>query len=385
MIRRLALLVVIAAILGGIFWPPGHAAASALLLVPELFPNAPVRPLEWVTPPPVHQTVQIPVGNRTVSAALYAPGEGGPHGAVVIYLGVSPAGLDDPRVIHLGEGLARVGIVTLIPRSPALVDSTVDPGEIDEVIAAFEYLAGRPDVDPNRIGIGGFCIGAGLSLVAAEDPRINQRVALVNSFTGYYDLVSYAESILTHSMEPFPPRPGVDRLPWEPSANAVAVLQNHLISLDPNAAERNALRAALRDPKAPRPDPSRLTPIGARIWSLLTTRDPAAVERALRELPPADQEILRRLSPSTHLNDLHARVFLMHDRADDNVPYVQSRLLAAHLRPGQAVVDEFDFFKHVDPTEAVSPIIFARDAARLSWHLFQILEILQGARPVERF
>lgn len=383
--RRLILLLLVALILGGLVWPPGHAAASAVLLVPEFFPNAPARPLEWVTPPPVRQTVQFGVGNQTTTAALYAPRDPGRYGAVVIFLGVSPAGLDDPRVIRLGEGLARIGIVTLIPRSPGLVDSRVDPAEIDEVVAAFEYLAARRDVDPNRIGIGGFCIGAGLSLIVAEDPRINQRVALVNSFTGYADLESYTVSILTHTMAPFPPRPGVDRLPWEPSANAVAVLQAHLISQDPNPRERELLQAAVRDPKAPRPNLSQLSPIGRQIWSLLTTRDPETVERLLRELPPADQEIFRRLSPITRIDDLHARVFIMHDRADDNVPYVQSRLLAARLRPGQAVVDEFDFFRHVDPTGSVSPLVFVRDAARLTWHMFQIIEILQGAVPVERF
>jgi acetyl esterase/lipase len=383
--RRLIALFLILIVLGSVLWPPGHAAASTLLLMPEFFPSAPVRPLDWVTLPPRRTTVQLRYDGRTSTATLYEPGSEGLHGGVVIFLGVAPAGLDDPRVVRLGDGLARIGLVTLIPRSQDLVDSKVDPGEIDEVIAGFDYLASLPDVDPHRIGIGGFCIGAGLSLVAAEDPRINQRVALVNSFTGYDDLSSYAVSILTHSIEPFPPEPGVKRVPWEPAPNAIQVLQDHLISLDPNAAERDLLRAAARDPKAPRPDAARLSPVGRAIWSALTSRDPATIEKLLRELPPNDQEIVRRLSPSTRIVDLHAKVFIMHDRDDNTVPYVQSRMLAAQLRPGQAEYDEFHFFKHVDPIASVSPIVFAQDAARLAWHMFQIVEILQGAVPAQRY
>ena len=383
--RRILLLLLVVVVLGAVFWPPGRAATSALLLLPEFFPSAPVRPLEWVTPAPKHTTIELRHDGRTSVASLYEPGDEGLHGGVVIFLGVAPAGLDDPRVVRLGEGLARIGVVTLVPQSQDLVNSKVDPGEIDEVIAAFNYLDSRHDVDPNRIGIGGFCIGAGLSLVAAEDPRINQRVAFVNSFTGYYDLSSYAVSIVSHTIQPFPPKPGVDREPWEPAANATNVLDDHLISLDPIPSERDLLRAAVHDPKAPRPDPAKLTPVGKEIWTVVTTRDPAVVERLLQDLPPADKEILRRLSPSTHLADLHAKVFIMHDRNDDNVPYVQSRMLAANLRPGQGEYDEFEFFKHVDPTATTSPTVFLRDAGRLTWHMFQIIEILQGAVPAEKF
>lgn len=383
--RRILLVLLIALVLVVALTPAGHAAADTLLLVPEFFPNAPARPLDWVTPAPRRTTVEFQSSGRTSIATLYDPNTSGKHGGVIIFLGVAPAGLDDPRVVRLGEGLARIGLVTLIPQSQDLVNSKVDPGEIDTLIAAFEYLAARPDVDANRIGLGGFCIGAGLSLDAAEDPRINQRVALVNSFTGYYDITSYAVSIVTHTIQPYPPEPGVAHVAWEPAANATEVLDDHLISLDQNPAEQNLLRAAARDPGAPRPDLAKLTPLGREIWAVLTTRDPAQAETLLRELPPTDEEILRRLSPSTDLADLHAKVFIMHDHDDSTVPYVQSRLLAAHLKPGQGEYDEFSFFQHVDPTASVSPVVFVRDLGRLTWHMFQIVEILQGAAPVQHF
>jgi hypothetical protein len=118
---------------------------------------------------------------------------------------------------------------------------------------------------------------------------------------------------------------------------------------------------------------------------LLNTRDPAVVDRLLRELPPSAQETLQRLSPDTYVDQLHAPIFIMHDHADATVPYVQSRLLAAHLKPGQGEYDEFRFFEHVDPTASVSPVVFVQDSARLAWHMFQIVEILQGAVPIQRY
>lgn len=384
-VGRAVLLVLLIIVVAAAVLPTGRAAASAVLLLPEFFPGSPARPLEWLTPAPKRSTVQLSYDGKQATADVYVPGTPGPHGGVIIFLGVAPAGRDDPRVVRLGEGLARIGLVTLIPQSQDLIDSRVDPTEIDEVVTAFQALSARPDVDRARIGLGGFCIGAGLSLDAAEDPRINRQVALVNSFTGYFDLESYAVSILSHSIEPFPPEPGVTREPWQPAANATAVLDDHLISLDPDPAEQDLLRQAARDPKAPRPDVNHLSSTGRTIWTLINTRDTAVDRRLIAELPPAGEEELRRLSPDTHLADLHAKVFIMHDHDDATVPYVQSRELAASLRPGQAEYDEFAFFNHVDPTASVSPLVFARDSARLGWHMYQIIAILQGAVPVQRY
>lgn len=377
------LLVILVLIL--VILPAGRVALGALLLLPEFFPGVPVRPLEWITPAPRRSAIQLTYDGRQAVADLYDPGTPGPHGAVVIFLGVAPAGLDDPRVVRLGEGLARMGVVTLVPQSQDLVNSRVDPTEIDEVVAGFNALATRPDVDANRVGLGGFCIGASLSLDAAEDPRISQRVAFVNSFTGYFDLESYMVSILSHSVEPVPPAPSRAREPWEPSAQATTVLDENLTSLDPIAAEATLLRAAALDPKAQRPNVSSLSPTGRTIWDLITTTDPTTAEKLFADLPPPDQQELARLSPNGHLDDLYAKIFIMHDRNDTSVPYVQSRLLAEHLRPGQGEYDEFTFFNHVDPTASVSPIVFVRDSARLSWHMYQILAILKGIAPVTKY
>lgn len=63
---------------------------------------------------------------------------------------------------------------------------TSDPGEAHELSrglpedramadlkAAFDYLAARPDVDPSRIGVIGWCLGGGYALaLATNEPRV---------------------------------------------------------------------------------------------------------------------------------------------------------------------------------------------------------------------
>ena len=42
-------------------------------------------------------------------------------------------------------------------------------------------------MDWERVGLGGFCTGASLTLVAASDPRISDRVHFVNAFGPFFD------------------------------------------------------------------------------------------------------------------------------------------------------------------------------------------------------
>ena len=51
---------------------------------------------------------------------------------------------------------------------------------------AFQYLKSREYVDSNRVGMGGFCVGASFALVAAADPRIRRDVVFVNAFGPYF-------------------------------------------------------------------------------------------------------------------------------------------------------------------------------------------------------
>ena len=74
------------------------------------------------------------------------------------------------------RGFRESGVVLMLP---SLRGSNLNPGrnefffgEVDDVIAAANWLATRPDVDPNRIYLGGHSTGGTLALLVAEStPR----------------------------------------------------------------------------------------------------------------------------------------------------------------------------------------------------------------------
>src|SRR3954447_15020141 len=108
------LLAVVGLLLGVAIWHPARVAAQTLLLLPALFPSAPVDPLSLVTPAPMREERSYPYTSGRVEASLFHPARSGQHGAIILLLGAG----DLPRsdlAMHFAEALARIGVVTMVP------------------------------------------------------------------------------------------------------------------------------------------------------------------------------------------------------------------------------------------------------------------------------
>ncbi|MEE8517521.1 MAG: hypothetical protein V3S98_00170, partial [Dehalococcoidia bacterium] len=114
--------------------PQPRAAAKTLGLVVEVVPGFPVKPLSWFTGEPVREAITYPVGDAAAEADIYRIPDGKPRAAVVLFLGVNPAGRDDERVVNLASGLARAGFVVLVPWSRNMIEKRVDPEDIDMLV-----------------------------------------------------------------------------------------------------------------------------------------------------------------------------------------------------------------------------------------------------------
>ena len=115
------------------------------------------------------------------------------------------------------------------------------------------------------------------------------------------------------------------------------------------------------------------------VYDVLTNTDRGQAAELYRRLPASQREALASVSPATHVGQLIAPVYLMHDRGDHLIPFTESRRFAAALaaagRP--AYVSEFDIFEHVDPTRGGRPLVAARDMVKLFMHVRAVLSRLE--------
>jgi dienelactone hydrolase len=370
MVASIALIVLLLAVT-----PQGRAAVRTALFVPQVLPAIPFKPQEWVTGDPVLREVQYPRADGQGVADLYLPAGSGRHSAVMFFQGVVPGGRYDPRIVALAEGLARSGMVVMIPWSDTQIEQRIVTEDIDNLVRAFQYLRTVDAVDPDRVGMGGICVGASLAMVAAQDERIRDQVRFVNFFAGYYDAFDLTRAIGSRS------RFSDDYVaPWDTDKLTLKVFQYHLIDGVADARDRDLLiRIFYRKEQETEAQAQFLTPEGIAVYRLLNGVPFEEVGGLVELLSPETTEFLRLISPSTHIDQLKARVLIMHDRADRLVPSEESRRLAEALGDeSDTYHTEFSFFQkqiqvHVGDAGDVGPLDYAREAFKLFMHMYNIM------------
>ena len=349
--------------------PQGRAAARAFGFVAQVLPAVPVKPAEWFAAEPDRIRIAYPLSGGIGDADLYLPAGGGEHSAVLLFLGVNPAGRNDARVINLAEALARTGVVVMAPWSDNMTQKRVAAEEIDDLVRAFQHLRAHDRVDGDRVGMAGFCVGASFLMAAAQDERINENVSVLNSFGGYYDAADLMAAVIARQRF----YDGSVRA-WEPDALSVEVARLHLADTLADAAERDLLLQALADGGGA---PDGVSDEALAVYEILNAPDVDTARRLMDELPSDARDTLRRISPSSGIDRLRARLLVMHDREDSLVPSEESRRLVDALPPDAGVYyTEFSFFDHVDPSRPVGRIEFAREGAKLFLHMYRIMREL---------
>jgi hypothetical protein len=191
-------------VLSGMFWArPIETHAKTLLLLSEVFPQAPVKPLSALTDPPVHRMLQLASQQGTIVADLFLPtprrGYSGRHTtpAVMLAMGVKTKPRDKRLLPDVAQAMSRLGYVVLWPRLQALDKGLSMLEQPDTFIVSFRYLKALDSVAPHRIALMGISVGSSVAFVAAAEPRMNTDVRALIFFGGYHDIVDYLASLAT--------------------------------------------------------------------------------------------------------------------------------------------------------------------------------------------
>ena len=352
--------------------PQGKAALSTSLFVFQVL-DLSINPQPWLTGDPVREEVTVPLPNGVGEADIYRVDDGQRRAAVLLFLGANAAGRDDPDVINLGNALARAGFVTMFHWSPTMaLQHNIDPVELENLVWSFQYLAGLDFVDPDRVGLGGFCVGASFALVASADPRIRDDVQFVNAFGPYYDAEDLLLQVFTRSK-----MDGGVRVPWEPDKLTFKVVANELIETVEDSGEAEILTRVYFDGQpAAAGELEGLSERGRTVHRLLRGADLGNAESLYRSLPQEFRQSIGSISPSNHLDGIKARLMIMHDRDDRLVPADESRRLAAAFAGrGEIRHTEVLGFEHVRPTSGGGVWELLREAGKLYRHLYGIIRV----------
>ena len=382
-VRRVGLVLLVFAVVA-VAWEPTRVGLQTAILLPNLLDAGP-QPLSLFSDAPQRTAVEYRPGSDggvPELAELWLPSWATADrraGAMLLVLGVNNVGRNHPVVERVADALARTGVAVLVPDSRVLLEGRLEAGEVDGVVSAFELLASRSEVDPQRVGVVGFSIGGSLALLAAADPRIADRVRFVNAFGAFGDASTYLASVAANA---YRDESGTE-VSWTPSPLAREVYLRFMLDQVADSGDRRALERALGDDvlaaARPPPDPqlraSLETDAARTIHDLLTAGSLADAERAIGALPAVSRSFIDAISPIRHVDGLGADVYLMHDTADHHVPVVESRALASVLEDAGVLraYSEFRLFDHVQPDD-IDFLAAAPELVKLLLHVRTLLE-----------
>jgi dienelactone hydrolase len=298
---------------------------------------------------------------------------------MLLVLGVNNVGRNHPVVARVADGLARSGVAVLVPDSRVLLAGRLEASEIDGVVRAFQLLAARPEVDPDRVGIVGFSVGGSLALLAAGDPRIAGGVRWMNAFGAFADAATYLAAVSAHAYR----AADGEEVPWTPTPLAREVYLQFLLDQVPDEADRETLEAALGATVlgGNRPPPDQdlradlATDPARAIHDLITARSLDEADAIIEALPARARSFIGEMSPARHLEGIAADVHLMHETEDHHVPFVESRALASALESAGllAAHTEFRLFDHVQPDD-LDLVAAAPELVKLLLHVRTLME-----------
>ena len=355
----------------------GRAFVKSALFIPQVLPDIPVRPLEYVTKTPIREKITFTtLAADKASADLYLPKGENSHPAVVFFMGVVPPDRDESRIVALAEGLARTGMVVMIPWLETQHQNRIVEKDIDSLVDAFLYLENHPRVKLGKIGMGGICTGASMSIVASQDLRINDRVSFVNSFAGYYDAADFivAAAAKTRFDE-------VSSTRWNPDSLTQNLITTHIVdgTFDKDQVILNRI---IKTGEWTQQDFDDLSSSGRAVLTLISGPNVDAAREAITSLNSRTTQFLENISPSTNIDNLKAEVLLMHDSSDKLVPPEESRRFAKAIESnGRRVYHtEFSLFQravqvHMDDSKGLNTLDFLKQAGKLYIHMYNVMRL----------
>ena len=366
-------------------FPQVRAATHTVFFVLQVL-DLSIKPQSWFTGEAIREEVTYPGPSGALEADIYRIPDGKPRAAILIFLGANAAGREDKDVVNLGYAISRAGFVTMIHWSETMGQrANVDPEEMENLVRAFQHLAGQDYVRADKAGMAGFSVGGSFTMVAAADPRINQEVVFVNSMGAYYDSRDLFVQIASNSW--FPARyeetesVGEREVePWRVDKLTRRVFRNELLEPVEVEQQREALAVRFGEDEAAAAAITLppLTGTAPVVKSLLEGPTPTEAAKFMEQMPAPFLGDLDFISPSNHVDNhvdnLHARLLIMHDQGDKLIPVGESRRFAEAVGDRDNVLyTETNIFDHVRPGGDRSWSQLGWGALKLGRHMYHIM------------
>jgi len=363
------LLLLIILVISFLVTPWGRPVGKTILLVPEVIPDFPIRPLKFFSREPTIEEVTLKVGDKDIKADLYKPNDNKTHPAIILTLGVVVT-RKDKVITNFAQAISRLGFIVLVPDLPDFLSGFVWTDSVETMVSSVEYLEEQDFVLQDKIGFAGFCVGASASIIAAEDERIADRVAFIAAISPYYDLVSLSEAVVKRQSEN---EEGKLEM-WEPAQLSVDSVRKGFINYVPDDEEKKTLENHFYN-NLPLVDEDieKLSYEGKQIRKFLEYSENKDSRNIWDGFPQEGMNLLNQLSPKNRIDQLEAKLFILSDKQDTFVPRIEGNKFKENVTKDKFYFIEVDSFEHVNPSTNLKRWSVLKQLFYLSRYLYNVL------------
>ncbi len=308
------------------------------------------RLVSALTGPPSVETTEV----DGVPVEIVRPARGGPWSAWIFINGAHPLRRQEPVVTRLSRGLARAGYLVVVPDLPGLGEGRITQTTFDAAVAVADAAARLSDVRHGRVALVGASMGAGLALLVAARPELDDRVSVVAAVAPFADLrkLICLGTTRCYGDNGHPGRYQVTELHRR-------IVAGSLVALLSDGPDRQRLleqldRLEREDRDAIEHLSEGLPPVGPEadaVVRLLTNTDPARFGELYAALPDSIRSVLDELSPLTARRGLRARAELIAPPSDVYFPLDEAIALARALPTARLTITET--LDHTRPTASL--------------------------------
>ena len=237
---------------------------------------------------------------------------------VVLVHGVAPGGPADSRIVDVARSLNRLGRTVVAPYL-GLGEQRLDRTDTARIRQSIDYLAEKTG---EKVMVLAFSFGAAFSLVAMEEPAVQDKVLELATVGTYFDLVHLLQGVTAGRVN----APGGLTDERSPDPRAGKAVTEFLANYLPPAGEKALVEAY--DER----QPEGLDPAARAIYDLMVNTDPARTRDLVAALPAGLGDLISDLSPAARIGRIRIPIQAMHSRQDPAAPPSESALLVASLR-----------------------------------------------------
>lgn len=304
----------------------------------------------------VEQTLQYPhPGGIEEPCRKLIPAGSQRRTAFIVLHGASPFGENHPAINKLAYALTLIGKTVYIPRLPRLKALHIDDETTEAIAACYRHIVAADGWGDGQVSLIGTSFAGGLLLKATgAEPWGTVRPGAIMTFGTYCDLEVALRFVLTGKAEY-----GRDRIETTPDPwGQIAFFHNYLDHFE-RPFDKQVLRLALdhfiagdeaegQRALAQLPDRERQL-----LETMLSPSSSAALELAEEILDHA-RPMLESLSPASFAKSIRGKVWILHGRQDNSIPYTEALALKAKLGR-HAVLNIAGHYGH-NPTEKGSSL-----------------------------